>query len=1557
MNPIRHILICLLAVTLGQPVRGNAEDIDIYSGLSDAGFTPNVLMVMDNAASFSASASGGDCQLPNASGVPAANSLTGTSGGVEQCALYKVIESLPTNADGTARVNIGFMVYNANNIADYKNSADVCKGSNGGCLVYPLTPMSGAARTAMLNWITTWQTSGGGGGSYWIKAAGQATAATMQEAWAYYAGKEGLSGRDYKGIQPASGCQKNFVIFIGNAYETSSTPGDTGSASPAAALKAALGAEPPLITNTLTTYCGPYTIPDANHENGGFYADEWARFMNQFDLYSGDKDPKKAQSIITYTVGVLGAGCKAQYPALLENMADYGGGKYFPTTDYTSMVSSVMEIFNQIQAVNSVFASSSLPVSVNAQGTYLNQIYMGMFRPDAGAKPRWMGNLKQYSFYLDPDGNLQLGDSIKKPALNIVTGFVAPNAISYWTCSRATNPYLVGTTDSVPNVTEAQLADLGKQGQICTSDPVNGFWANAEEMTSSPGKGFDLADGELVEKGGAAQQMRLANLTNDYAAAPGSATNPRKLVTFCPSGDADTCKPDLTHATNAFATTNAALMPPNLPFGGASSVNISTIERSGDTVTVTTASNHGFASGSDITIANATPGDYNGNKPITKISNTQFTYPITENPPVMAAGTYQVFPVTPKTVTSLARPTTGSLSQVTTITATVSGHGFSNGNTVFISGSGEPQYNGAFPITVTGANTFTYSVPNIQETPPNATKANTGTATRAGSTASIASVARPMGSTTVTVTTQANHGFPAGNQTTLAGIEDASGNATAYNKKRNVTITGTNTFTFNFSIVGDVVGPGAVNNAGITASKLQPGTSHNISLLTRTGTTAKAITSTQHNFASNDKIVISGTPGSNESAYLGLYTALNASGLQFEYTLTTAPATPAAAKAGATMTASQGVGVPPDNTKLINWVRGEDNNGDEAGPACPSSDPCTPASGGINVRPSIHGDVLHSRPTVINYGGMSLIISNISDSDGTRTAATSETDADKIGPVDATAEIMFANGEICLVKRVSTAKIEYSSSNCGTAINQTVATTFSNAVVFYGDNGGVFHAVNGNQINPPGTPNDWPAPGREWWGFIPDEMFEKLNRLRTNSPQLELSATPGGILPTPQPKEYFVDGPVGVYQEIGQVGATIKAIIYLTMRRGGRVIYALDVSDPATPRLLWKADNQNLWKVNTDGSISVTSSGLDELGQTWSHPKVARVAGAPGEWVLIFGAGYDAGEDENPPTAADTMGRGIFALKYNTGELVWKAAYGADDSCTGDEKQASCTVKGMDYSIPADITLMDRDLDMHGYIDRMYAADTGGNIWRVDFEPVAGKTPDKWRVHKLAALGCNSGPCAIPPEETQRKFFYPPEVITTNQGYDAVIAGTGDREHPLYEDSKDIMRNYAVLLKDKFTGKDASGMKPITLDQLADIEDCANDYGFKYKLAKGEKVVNAPLVTAGSVYFGTNKPVNPAINSCTSTLGTAKGYKLEPFGCKEPASVEFAGGGLPPSPVSGVVNVQNADGTITQVPFLIGGGDQGCVGAACGGSALEGQKPTINVPTTRTRTYWYREGK
>jgi len=264
-----------------------AEDIDLFVGVKPtaSGDLPDLLILLDNAANFSASAA--NCTYADGT----SPSLNGTAGGIEQCGLWNAINGLAVNADGTAKVQLGFMSYNANNMRDI-NGAN-CGGSNGGCLNVPLTPMTTANKASVLAWIKSWTTTGGAGSGY-IKGAGEATAALQQEAWAYYAGKTGLSGRNYASIAPVLGCQKQYILFIGNAFNNSGTPGDTGSVSPKGALEgtatpAGVNADPAASTaeqsrmsgSYITKTCGTATFSSnaSTHENNGLYADEWSRYI------------------------------------------------------------------------------------------------------------------------------------------------------------------------------------------------------------------------------------------------------------------------------------------------------------------------------------------------------------------------------------------------------------------------------------------------------------------------------------------------------------------------------------------------------------------------------------------------------------------------------------------------------------------------------------------------------------------------------------------------------------------------------------------------------------------------------------------------------------------------------------------------------------------------------------------------------------------------------------------------------------------------------------------------------------------------------------------------------------------------------------------------------------------------------------------------------------------------------------------------------------------------------------------------------------------------------
>jgi len=72
---------------------------------------------------------------------------------------------------------------------------------------------------------------------------------------------------------------------------------------------------------------------------------------------------------------------------------------------------------------------------------------------------------------------------------------------------------------------------------------------------------------------------------------------------------------------------------------GTSVVSVSSLTRSGFTVTATTTANHGFASNIAVVIAGANETDYNGTFTITVLSLTTFIYTITTSPTTPATGT------------------------------------------------------------------------------------------------------------------------------------------------------------------------------------------------------------------------------------------------------------------------------------------------------------------------------------------------------------------------------------------------------------------------------------------------------------------------------------------------------------------------------------------------------------------------------------------------------------------------------------------------------------------------------------------------------------------------------------------------------------------------------------------------------------------------------------------------------------------------------------------------------------------------------------------------------
>jgi type IV pilus assembly protein PilY1 len=296
-----------------------------------------------------------------------------------------------------------------------------------------------------------------------------------------------------------SGCAKNYIIYLSNG------PANENSNDLATA------------QNFLQQISGqvPSIIPLSPSSQQSNWADEYAKFM------STDSVP-----VVTYTIDVdpSSTGMGPGWSAVLESMASNSGGKYYAASDANggaSIVAALQQIFSDVQAVNSVYAATSLPVSVNVRGTNIDQVYIGMFRPDANDAPRWYGNLKMYQLAIDPStGNLYLADATGANAENTTTGFITSTAQSFWTTP---------------------------------SD----FWSFRTPSQNGAGGASDLPDGDLVEKGGAAEQLRI-----DYA----SDQSTRNLYT-CTQGSFANCLTGSDLSGTPFSTSNTDITSAALNLG------------------------------------------------------------------------------------------------------------------------------------------------------------------------------------------------------------------------------------------------------------------------------------------------------------------------------------------------------------------------------------------------------------------------------------------------------------------------------------------------------------------------------------------------------------------------------------------------------------------------------------------------------------------------------------------------------------------------------------------------------------------------------------------------------------------------------------------------------------------------------------------------------------------------------------------------------------------------------------------------------------------------------
>ncbi len=392
--------------------------------------------------------------------------------------------------------------------------------------------------------------------------------------------------------------------------------------------------------------------------------------------------------------------------------------------------------------------------------------------------------------------------------------------------------------------------------------------------------------------------------------------------------------------------------------------------------------------------------------------------------------------------------------------------------------------------------------------------------------------------------------------------------------------------------------------------------------------------------------------------------------------------------------------------------------------------------------------------------------------------------------------------------------------------------SLTDSVVFVATNHGFLHSFD-------------TATGNENWAIMPRELLANVYDLYRDS------STFSHI--------YGLDGDM----VLRTVGA--NKYLYLGMRRGGNNYYAFDITDKHSPKLMFKIDGGTAEFAN--------------LGQTWSRPTLTKIrVGSVIRNVMIFGGGYDEDQDSKLNRSPDSVGNSVFIVDADTGELIWSA------SRTG----ANLNLPEMQYSIPARISVIDRDSD--GFADHMYVADMGGQLFRLDI--INGESvTDLVRGGLLADF---AGDLDI----DNRRFYYGPDVSEIRLGdehYYAVAIGSGFRAHPLNTTINDhfYMIKDAGVFKFDEEGYATLPSTPYGLGSLYDAsqhlltssnesaqtlasEQFSNANGWFIRLTQGgEKVLASPLILDYQIVFTTYLPASASTSACAPPTGNSRAYLVQ----------------------------------------------------------------------------------
>ncbi|MFT7228258.1 MAG: type IV pilus assembly protein PilY1, partial [Methylophilaceae bacterium] len=241
--------------------------------------------------------------------------------------------------------------------------------------------------------------------------------------------------------------------------------------------------------------------------------------------------------------------------------------------------------------------------------------------------------------------------------------------------------------------------------------------------------------------------------------------------------------------------------------------------------------------------------------------------------------------------------------------------------------------------------------------------------------------------------------------------------------------------------------------------------------------------------------------------------------------------------------------------------------------------------------------------------------------------------------------------------------------------------------VYVGSNDGMLHAFDSTTL-------------KEKWAFVPSAVIPNLWQLADSNYS--------------ENHQYYVNGDVEVSDICVANCATAiasdwRTVLVAGLDAGGRGYFALDITDPDTPKLLWEID-------------PTSDTGLNNLGYTYGNPIVTKRSGDE-KWVVLFTSGYNnipdndtfyssTGSTEFKPTTTPQ-------LQFNTGD--GKGYLYVIDAVTSTRLATISTGSGS-VSSPsglAKISAYSDNGEVNNIAKYVYGGDLNGDVWRFNIDSTA----------------------------------------------------------------------------------------------------------------------------------------------------------------------------------------------------------------------------------------------